>query len=185
MAQHYLRFEIGPDATATGGAGHRARCRILGGPVGGPFTDFGPWTSDPESGDDGVREWTFQTVDVSALIADASSTVLEFRFESESTEDASYLRRIRIGDPSADIALNHYPEYPLGCKFTQGQVLGADLPSDGLMLYDGGADNTTPGSTWNACTEAFEESGTYYASIFFTINHLGPTVGYIGPGLMA
>lgn len=82
-----LRFDIGPDALATGGQGHTTSARVT---IDGIETGY-ECTSSPEQGNDGQREWT----DCSVLLPDRSLRHT-IAIEYAGGVDPLHLRRVRV-----------------------------------------------------------------------------------------
>lgn len=116
-----LRFEIGPDANATGGAGHTgsAQCWLNG-------TSLGIFTTPAESGDDGIREWGLQTVDVSALVAVGSNL---FEAAYNAGPDTVTFRLVRIEDDvSGEEWFDQYEHFPYPSQIDGVALTSSVLP---------------------------------------------------------
>lgn len=170
-----LSFEHGPDAFQTGAPGDVCRTRVYIGVDGGTLTTLGTFDSPGESGNDGVREWGVQTVDVTATFDPAQD--MKVYFESASPGgpfDVVHIRRLKIFD---HLGTTWMPEYPKGCVYTTDQFNGIGLPGD-FMGEDGGLLGEDAGRVYDRCTSAYVAlTGDVRIWWFFSVNPVCPCDG--------
>lgn len=115
-----LSFEIAPDPTATGGAGHTSNAEV--------FVDnvsFGVYGSNPESGNDGVFEWRAHSVDVSSVYDARNGSLIEFAWTGGA--DAAHIRRVLLTNTVT--GWTDMGAYPNGFPYTATEFDG--IPEGG------------------------------------------------------
>lgn len=117
-----LYFDLAPDAVRTGGSGDTCTLHVdLNG------ISLGDFTSNPESGNDGIRDWKSFTVDVSAIFDPDINNHLVWYYVAGN--DGTHTRRTRIVGSDGR---TYYGEYPSGSTYGPAVQDGGTWFSDSL-----------------------------------------------------
>ena len=139
-----LHFEIGPDAFQTGPPGDVTKATVYFGADPGTASPLGAFTSNPEAGNDGVREWTVFDVAVSA--SPGTDYRVEFDYATGGAWDTCHIRRVRL---FRDDASQRDAEYPKGKTYSSTQLDGIGLSNAEMGECDGGF--SVGGVMFDAC----------------------------------
>ena len=158
-----LSFEYGPDSTATGGVADTTVADVRFGPVVGfPASSFTTPVSAPQSGDDGVREWTVFSATVAFDPAVRHRVEIENRLGYLGSWDSTHLRRLKI----IHLGVDYLPQYPEGVRYSTAQ-------NEGMIVYEDGSreigiTGDTVAAMWSGATcEQDTIPGLDYAYWFF------------------
>lgn len=163
MVTYTLHFEVGPDAVASGGAGHYTEIFVVLNEV-----SFGNYLGGPESGNDGVRDWTAHSVDVSTSFNPAVENHLRWGYTStgvrggKDIRDTCYVRRVRVEGSNSTI---YYGEFPQGFPYSSDLQDGPQGAPNGHIMTDGDFNATQ----YSAETDAFVTSPDHQAHLYFSI----------------
>lgn len=129
-----LHFEIGPDNVTTDAANDRTRGDVYFGLV-GSVSLLGSYVSDPETGNDGIREWKSFSVAVSH--DPSADYIVEFDYNSGGVYlDTLHIRNVYL---TGDDGIVRNPEYPKGKVYTESQKMGTGLIQEQMGQDDGGS----------------------------------------------
>lgn len=116
-----LSFELGPDRNNIAGAGATTTVAVQS-VTAGVVTSHGTFLSNPESGNDNIREWKAFSVALPAGWSAAAGDSIRFTYSAGAS--ASYVRRVKVTDGTTE----YRPEYPTGETYPPSL-------DDGIGLY--------------------------------------------------
>lgn len=170
-----LHFEIGPDAFQTGAPGDTTRANVyFGTDPGGVATLLGTFTSGPEVGNDGVREWSAFAVTVAHN--PANDYRVEVEFVAGAGTDTCHVRGVYLTRDDSSV---RNAEYPKGKAYDATQLAALGLPVQEIGESDGGF--AIGATVYDACALAVVTSPRSPRSVWYfsavPVDPCPPTVG--------